>query len=177
MKIIWVINGLVSIAANIYNNSASQSGGWIEKALQQLRPHIDKGDVELHVFAAIKNEEKHVVFAPHCEFHFMKWTKGNIGDMPAHQDENNFHRYMDIIRPDLIMLWGSEYSFTYSGSKYAMEKKIPLLLYVQGVVNSFRGHFNGDLSTDEMAKKLSVVDRFKLVQVQQYYCLLYTSAD
>ncbi len=169
MKVVWLINGLVGKAGALYNNIDSQSGGWIDLTLEQLTPFIRDKNVELHIICPVKKEREKIESFSNCIYHYIKWNKRNIGELPSKSDSIRLFKLLDEISPNVIMLWGTEYSFVYSGSLYGEKNNIPILLYVQGVVNAFCGNFNGHLYFAEMKRYLSPIDSIKLMQTKKYY--------
>lgn len=169
MKIAWILNGLVGRAGVLYNGVESQSGGWINATYEQFREKIEDGTVDLHIVVPVTAPKAPVKDALGETYYFIKRESSKIGQLPTRNDICAINETLDKISPDCIMLWGTEYPLQIGASQYAKAHNIPLLLYVQGLIGSFEGNFNGRLSVKEMKKFLSLPDRIKLIQNYMFY--------
>ncbi len=169
MKIVWLLNGLVGRASVLYNHSATQSGGWINATFEQIADRIQDGAVELHTVAPVKQPKEPIQDEAGDTYHYVEWSHGKMGQKPSGRDKARLWKLLDDLAPNCIMLWGTEYPIAYSAALYAREHGIPLLLYVQGVVGSFQGHFNGDLPLKQERRGLSLIDKIKTAQARSYY--------
>ena len=169
MKIAWILNGLVGRAGVLYNGIHPQGGGWIDAARSQFSDRMAEGKLELHVVVPAPAAKEPVKDDDGGIYHFIEWKNKGIGVDPPGKDQEAIDAVLDEISPDCIMLWGSEYSTTLCASRYGKEHNVPLLLYVQGLVGSFEGRFNGNLSLKEMGSIISPLDRLKMLQSKKYY--------
>ena len=169
MRVAWILNGLVGRASVLYSETTAQGGGWVNASLNQFADKIVNGAVDLHIVVPVPEHKATIKDTRGETYHFIEWQNKGIGVNPPQKDCESINKALDEISPDCIMLWGSEYSTTLCASRYGKEHKIPLLLYVQGLVGSFEGKFNGNLSLKEMGSIISPIDRLKMFQSKKYY--------
>lgn len=169
MKIAWILNGLVGRAGVLYNGVSSQGGGWINAAYNQFAEEIIDGTVDLHIVVPVPKYKSPIKDTLGGTYHFVERQSKNIGEKPTRKDYARVNEALDKISPDCIMLWGTEYPTPLCASRYAEIHGIPLLLYVQGLVGSFEGKFNGNLTLKEMGSIISLTDRIKLFYIRRYY--------
>lgn len=169
MKIAWILNGTVSRAGTLYSGTESQSGGWINDTFNQFAEKIVGGTVDLHIVVPVPRYKEPIKDTLGGTYYFLEWQSKRMGARPSHKDCKAIDDVLDRIAPDCIMLWGSEFSTTLCASRYGKKHKIPLLLYVQGLVNSFEGKFNGNLPLKEMGSIISPLDRLKMIQSIKYF--------
>lgn len=168
MVVVWLLNSPIGIVGEKLFNKTSQSGGWIDLTFYDLKPYIDKSLVELHILSPIKNNNRHIEYFKGCFFHYIRWNN-KIGKKPTKKDNDRMISILKTINPNLIMTWGTEFSFTFSGLICSHELSIPSLIYIQGLINSFKEYENANLKYTEMLKSLNLFEKWKIIQTKLYY--------
>jgi len=169
MIVVWLLNNPVSISSRLLYNTNSQSGGWIDATFDSIKPQIDSSEIELHIIAPVEKEHDDIEYCNGCVCHYVKWRKNGIGIKPQKKDVIRLRRLLQLINPDLVMAWGTEFSFNYSGIICSKQLHKPSLIYIQGLASSFIGYENAHLSYRNMVKRLGVFDKLKTIYTKRYY--------
>ena len=169
MIVVWLLNNPVSISSRLLYNTNSQSGGWIDATFDSIKHQIDSSEIELHIIAPVEKEHDDIEYCKGCVCHYVKWRKNGIGIEPQKKDVIRLKRLLQLINPDLVMAWGTEFTFNYSGITCSKQLHKPSLVYIQGLANSFVGYENAHLTYRDMTKQLGVFDKLKTIYTKQYY--------
>ncbi len=159
MRVMWVTFAPIGHAARVLSGGATQSGGWIDATAVALATYIKNGSVELHVVAlgdkdcVVCDEETSTVF------HMVKMQRFRGARNPR-GDRRIWQRLIAEISPDVIQIWGTEFSFGLDIEAVAGD--IPVCFYIQGVVSSLAQHPAGDVSAFELLKTCGPTAAFKL---------------
>ena len=143
MKVMWITMAAIGNAAKLFYNQTVQSGGWIDATYNQLKPLIDDGKLSLDIVAigncnkSIRDEETNV------GYHLIAIEK-HRGKMGNASDKLKWKKLINEISPDIIMLWGSEFTYGIDIIE-SVDKHIPVCIYIQGVTKVLAQHPAGDI--------------------------------
>ncbi len=168
MKVLMIAAGPISIYKKyVSNEPPNSSGKWIDAMIFDMEQKgieigfacKDQRDVfDLHekdyTFYAVKKENK--------------INRGNKIYKP------NIFKWQKIIKhfkPDIIFLWGSEY-LTQREVVEANNKKIPVILFVQGVIRAFMDKKHGLITNKEILQKIGLYGLIKWVIKKKDYQIL-----
>lgn len=157
MKILWILHAPLGEISNILNLSQAQSGTWINGAMNALL-EVDQ-DIQLKILTSANIPEtrrKTVGQVEYCCLHAGTCTRGKSMLKKA---VRIFVDEIRRIKPDLIHVWGTEYSLGYDLSKEIRD--IPIVYRIQGAINAISKYPNGHLSVRKMKKELSFFDGLK----------------
>ena len=166
MKVMWISFAPIGKAAKILNGASTQSGGWIDATLERLLPYIKRGDLSLRIVAldngerTVKDEETGVVYRTLN----VARNRGKRGDK---NDKNKFKAIIDDFSPDLIQIWGTEFTFGLDVIEAA--GNIPVCFYIQGVMDSLVKHPLGDISASSLFWKLGLPSFFKFRSLKKWH--------
>ncbi len=143
MKVMWITMAAIGNAAKLFYNQTVQSGGWIDATYNQLKPFIDDGKLMLEIVAiancdkSIRDEENNI------GYHLISVEK-HRGKMGKASDKAKWKKLISELSPDIIMLWGSEFSYGIDIIEI-VDKHIPVCVYIQGVTKVLAQHPAGDI--------------------------------
>ena len=162
MRVLWITNIPIAEHRTILGFPLSQSGGWIEAAYQSIK---DQDDLMLGLATTYSGDTILEGADGHNHFYvlpcFGDRTK-NISDSQKNQDY--WMKVIEEFRPDIIQLWGTEFSHGLCALKVA--KDIPSVVYIQGVMKELYHHFFDGMTESE---RLSSTTLRSLIKREDYW--------
>ncbi len=158
MKILWVTYAPLGRAAQLIENKQTQSGTWIDAAAKELIQHEN---IELGI-ASIASHNVELVDA---ESGIKYWGLGRVrqvsGSMPSVREVEEWKQVVVSFKPDVIMVWGTEYANGISVINAAGE--IPVLFFIQGVIGKITNYPLGKLPMKEVFRTIDPISILKFV--------------
>ena len=150
MKVIWIMSR--PLLGTLGTPKQNHTGTWVDAAFESLK---NNQDIEIHA----------ICMARRCKEQVEKVGKHYVYKLPKelYCNVENLDIWYDMrrrIRPDLLMLWGSEQGVGLAPIKAL--KGVPRIVYMQGFLDNIVVNFNGGLSTIEILKSFSILDIFRL---------------
>lgn len=108
MKILWVTFAPVGRAATVFYNRTTQSGGWVDATLMQLKPYIERNEAQIHIVALGAEEKSVYDEITGATYHMVK--------LPALRGKRSakatqvWKAFIEDLKPDVIQVWGTEFS-------------------------------------------------------------------
>lgn len=158
MKIVWVTMSAIGKAAQIFYGRGVQSGGWIDATYERLKPYIQDKTVDLHIIAI--GEAKKTVYDEETlvTYHMVNIQRLR-GERTPQSEIAVWENIFNEIQPDLIQVWGTEFSFGESIEIAA--KDVPVCFYIQGVMSALSKHPAGDLPLGKLFLQTGLFSAFK----------------
>lgn len=157
MKVIWILNSPIGNISDVLQLSHAQSGTWIDEAMHALLEA--DSDVELSILTTTKIKEIRRKKEGRVEYICLNCGRCPRGKSTPKSKLKLWLSEIERIRPDLIHIWGTEYSIGYDLAKHI--KHIPIIYRIQGAINSISKYPNGHLSVRKMKQELSWFDGLK----------------
>jgi glycosyltransferase involved in cell wall biosynthesis len=157
MKILWVVNSYCGALSEKYGLKLT-SGQWLNAEIEKEKK-LNKNEIIVCTSGKEKQELidqniKYVVL-PHGSVSYYADTNSNLLD---------WQELLNKEKPSLILVWGTEYAIGKCALR-ANAKKIPSLIYVQGVMSSIREHYRGGLTDKEIKSFTTVVEKIRKTDV------------
>ncbi len=157
MKVIWILNSPIGEISNVLKLSHAQSGTWINGAMNALLEVEPEIQLEILTSAKIPEIRREIVGqVEYCCLNAGGCTRGKSMSKKAIRI---WVKEIRRAKPDIIHIWGTEYSIGYDLAKQI--KDIPIVYRIQGAINSISKYPNGSLSLSQMKKRLGWFDRLK----------------
>lgn len=156
MKILWVMNSPIGIAARALTNASSQSGTWIDATLDALND--GNYNISIAAYNTIRNK---VIVNRNLTIYGM----GEYCKIGKNKELGYIAKVLDEIRPDLIQIWGTEYPFGICVIKYAKQRNIPVVFYIQGVMSAISQYPFGGLSIYDLVLHAGPIGMLKGVKL------------
>ncbi len=157
MKVIWILNSPIGRISEVLQLSRAQSGTWIDAAMESLL-EADQS-VELAILTTAKIKETRRKNENGVEYVCLNLGRCPRGKSTPKSKLRLWTSEIERINPNLIHIWGTEYSIGYDLAKEI--KHIPIVYRIQGAINSISKYPNGHLSVRSMKKELSFFDGLK----------------
>ena len=153
MKILWITNMIVGDLAASCGIKLT-SGQWLNAEIDNEK-RLNENEI---VICTSANEGKELISE---NIKYVVLPHGNISNYSI-KDEHigDWKRVFEKEKPDIILVWGTEYEIG-KCALIANEKRIPSIIYVQGVMCSIADNYRGGLSDEEIEKFTTVVERIR----------------
>ena len=166
MKVMWITFAPIGKAAQILYGTSTQSGGWVDATLESLIPYINEKKLELQVIALDVNEK--IVTDEQTGVVYRTVNVGrNRGKRGDKQDKEKFKAIIDEFAPDVIQVWGTEFTFGIDVIEAAGD--IPVCFYIQGVMESLVKHPLGDIDEFKLFMQLGLTSIFKFRSLKKWH--------
>lgn len=146
MRVLWICNVVLSDFAAVYGINETPFGGWMEGMLYTIERHNTSDNVVVDVSLAfpIYNEMKRHdgIYNGHRYYSFNGEMDRSKYFMPSMTDE--FIRIMQLEKPDVIHIWGTEYPHARAVIEAAKRINMldRLLVHIQGLVSICSLHYS-----------------------------------
>ena len=157
MRVIWILNSPIGRISDVLQLSHAQSGTWIDEAMNALLNSDE--DVKLSVLTTASIKEIRRKTEGRVEYVCLNVGRCPRGTSTPKSKLNTWVSEIRRINPDLIHIWGTEYSIGYDLAKKI--KDIPIVYRIQGAINAISKYPNGNLPVRKMKKELLFFDRLK----------------
>ncbi len=166
MKVMWITFAPIGRAAQILYGTPTQSGGWIDATLDRILPYIKEKSLELQIVAldsreaCVADEDTGVTYRTVN----VERRRGKRGSL---EDKAKFKSLIDEFAPDVIHIWGTEFTFGLDVIEVAGD--IPVCFYIQGVMESLVRHPLGDIPAASLFRKLGITSFFKFRSLKKWH--------
>lgn len=168
MRVLWIVNTPLRILGEKLNGYR-ESELWMGSLLDSFQ--IDsEHQIIVATTAAIKQtqrfEENGIVYYA---------LPGQVPLLYRENDSNNISAWKKLLndeRPDIIQVWGTEFTHGLCALRLAKEMCIPSVIYMQGYLGSIARHYLAGMTAKELHRNITfrdVVKQDSIVQQQQQY--------
>lgn len=155
MKVLWVTNNPIANHKDLLEISFSQSGGWVEAAYKSF--NSIKSDIKLAIATVYKGNRLLIDEFDGNTFILVPSKYGiSKYNHLEHYNKQNWQAVLDIVQPDLIHVWGSE--FTHPLCLLSVANTTPSVVYVQGLIHQISAHYDAGMSFLEQLKSTTISD-------------------
>ena len=166
MKVMWMTFAPIGRAAQILYGAPTQSGGWIDATFAGLLPHIQNQSLTLEV-VALDSKEVCVIDEETGVTYRTVNVARNRGKRGTKEDQDKFKALIDAFSPDVIQIWGTEFTFGLDVIEAAGD--IPVCFYIQGVMDSLVKHPLGDIPAFPLFRQLGPTSFFKFRSLRKWH--------
>lgn len=150
MKVLWVTHSPVGKCGELIAGNSSQSGNWVDATAEKLL--YENKNVILGIATATLNDCK--IEDNGITYFGVGGIKKYMGKKPNSTDKALWRNVIEEFNPDVIVVWGTEFSLGESIVEAAGE--IPVLFYIQGVLGVIAHYKYGLLKTNEITKRMGI---------------------
>ncbi len=162
MKVLWIMYAPLGQLSTSFGFGLAQSGTWIDGAMESLLE--EEPSVQLTILTTTKIKEIRRKTENRVEYVCLNLGRCPRGKSTSPGKLEVWISEINRIKPDLIHIWGTEFSIGYDIARRI--KDIPIVYRIQGAINAISKYPNGHLSVKQMKQKLSLFDRLK---ANKYY--------
>ena len=166
MKVMWITFAPIGKAAQILYGTPTQSGGWVDATLESLIPYIKEKTLELQIVALDGNEKVVTDEETGVVYRTINVAR-NRGIRGTKEDTEKFKAIIDEFCPDVIQVWGTEFTFGLDVIEAA--GNIPVCFYIQGVMESLVKHPLGDIDGFKLSMQLGLTSIFKFRSLRKWH--------
>lgn len=156
MRILWTTHTPLGKTGQLVEHFSSQSGNWVDAAAESLIK--ENTNVSLAIATIASHNCK--VVENGLTYYGVGGIKRYMGKMPRQKDIDIWKSVILDFQPEVIVVWGTEYSYGYSILKAA--ENIPVLFYIQGVIGAISQYPYGLLKPKDMCKRVCGIECLKL---------------
>lgn len=147
MKVLWITNlAIGELSQRIYGKKSN--GLWMDALLKEF---VDRNEHDLVVATTGNNKENIHFTEGRVSYYLLSGGLPNNYKGKKKENIKNWKKIIDDEKPDVIMLWGNEFSHGLS-ALLAAEGQIPAVVYMQGVVDSIVRYYYAGIDYNEIKK-------------------------
>ena len=166
MKVMWITFAPIGKAAQILYGAPTQSGGWVDATFDGLLPYIKENVLSLQIVALDSRETSITDTETGVTYRTVNIERRR-GKRGTQEDKAKFKSLIDEFSPDVIQIWGTEFTFGLDVIEAAGD--IPVCFYIQGVMNSLVKHPLGDIPALSLFFKLGLTSFFKFRSLRKWH--------
>jgi glycosyltransferase involved in cell wall biosynthesis len=156
MKILWISNIPFGPLCELTRQSKSSSGSWLDAAFNALSK-VDEIDLTIVTVSQVKEirmkkEGRHSYYILPGG-HPSKYNPNSVSN------RNHWVQIKKECQPDLIQIWGTEYTHGYLALQVMDE--IPAIIYMQGLMNQIANHYLSGMSAKDLRQSITFRDVLK----------------
>lgn len=154
MRVLWITNIPIAHHKTMLNIGTAQSGGWMEASYEALKGYdkLQLGIATVYPGGSMMTSNDGAHF-----FYLLPWKgKKTTYNANSSYNQNLWRKVIEEFKPSIIHVWGTENAFGLCALKVA--KKIPSVIYVQGVIHEIYKHYLDGLQFDTLNKHTSFHD-------------------
>lgn len=138
MKILWITNILFAHHRTMMGLDASQvtGGGWLNAAYTSS---VGVEDLQLHIVTVANIPQRKTGEKDGNVFYILPGGGSRNYDIDSASNKREWERLREEIKPDAVVVWGTETRHAYLAVKTM--QGLPIALYMQGVMASISKHF------------------------------------
>lgn len=145
MRILWITNRPIASAQRKYDIRAT-SGTWMEPALDTFSKN---GDIVISV-ATVAPVSSFEEFSENgITYYCVPQSRKRIYPHNSKKNKGLWQEVISRSKPDIIMVWGTEYAHGYCALKQAGD--IPSVIYTQGILDSVARYYFGGMTNKELS--------------------------
>lgn len=142
MKIFWITNiPIGKVAAEMFNKP--MGGLWMDAMLTQLRR---VADIEFAIATTTPTDNTIYREYDGVRFYLLPGGHAVYYKRPEKEAMSEWKSLFEKERPDVLQVWGTEYSHAIPALKVAKEMGIPSVIYIQGVMDAISKYADGLVS-------------------------------
>ncbi len=167
MKVLWVVNKLTGALHEKVKGKKSTGGLWLEAMLDSAK--LD-ADIEIVAVNIQEINEVRCLDDGNIKYYTIPGRPTSDYDYKSEKSQAYWKYVIDIEKPDLIELWGTEMPFGLAVLKAAPQ--LPCVVYVQGVLESIGRYYRAGIPQKDLRKCMTLRDVFSgetICKVQKQY--------
>jgi len=156
MRVLWITNSPIAKHREMLGTSLGQSGGWMETSYSALK---DVNDLVLGVATVYNGNEIKKDKAEKNTFYLVPCIGDRATDISDNVENQQFWKaVIDEFKPDVIHLWGTEFSHGLCAIKVA--SGIPSVAYLQGLMSQISYHVLAQISFKDQLLSTTLRDLY-----------------
>lgn len=158
MKILWIVNGPLPEASRLLGDDPSPFGGWL---------------IHLSDYLSNLNSINMVISFPYAKnksLEIIQGSKISYYLFPSPSAKKNctnsiFRKILEEVEPDVVHIFGTEYSHTFEIIKICEEIDIKFVISIQGLVSIIAKHYESNLPNN-VQRRFTIRDFLKMDNIK-----------
>lgn len=167
MKALWIVNKCCgALHQKLYNKKAT-GGLWLDAMLEESITYNEDSIVVVNVE---KISNVRVFSDSNVTYYTLPGKPNHRYNYKSRKAKKIWKELFDRERPDIIVLWGTE--FPYGLAAMNVAANIPVVIFIQGILDSIAKYYISGLSKSELWKAHTIKDiltRTTISQIQRQY--------
>lgn len=157
MKVFWITNIPIGrIAVELFNKP--MGGLWMDAMLVQLRK---TGKVEFAIATTTPTKETIQKEYDGINYYLLPGGHAVYYKRPESEAMAEWKSIFEKEKPDVLQIWGTEYSHAVPALKVAKEMGIPSVVYIQGVMSAIEKYADGLVKTSTRMRYITLRDLYR----------------
>lgn len=156
MKILWITNITFGPLCELAGGNKSSGGSWLDASFEAL---ANEKDIELSVVTVSRVKEIRIQKVGNHTFYILPGGYQSEYNYKSLKNRENWERIKSEVCPDLIQIWGTEFTHGYLALK--VMRGIPSIIYMQGLMSQIERHYLSGISNKDLRKSITIRDIVK----------------
>lgn len=157
MKVFWITNIPIGrIAVELFNKP--MGGLWMDAMLVQLRK---TGKVDFAIATTTPTKETIQKEYEGINYYLLPGGHAVYYKRPEGEAKAEWKSIFEKEKPDVLQIWGTEYSHAVPALKVAKEMGIPSVVYIQGVMSAIEKYADGLVKTSTRMRYITLRDIYR----------------
>ena len=157
MKVFWITNiPIGKIAVELFNKP--MGGLWMDAMLVQLKK---TGKVDFAIATTTPTKETIKKEYDGINYYLMPGGHAVYYKRPESEAMAEWKSIFEKEKPDVLQIWGTEYSHAVPALKVAKEIGIPSVVYIQGVMSAIEKYADGLVNTSTRLRYITLRDIYR----------------
>ena len=162
MNILWVTNIALPETSLLMNEKPTPFGGWFVSASAHL---ADEDSIELSI-AFPKNGLRTVQILKGEKINYYAFPPISEKDIRSNKKNTYLHEILDIIKPDIVHIFGTEYANTLAMVNVSQKKNVNVVISIQGLTSVISRHYMAGLPAN-VQNRFTIRDFIKQDNLKQ----------
>nr|WP_315143953.1 glycosyltransferase family 4 protein [uncultured Flavobacterium sp.] len=156
MRVLWITNIPFGPLCELIGESISSSGSWLNASFDALSM---ENEIELTIVTVSRIKELRKKKEGNHSFYILPGGHSNEYDYNLVSNKKNWEQIKNECKPDLIHIWGTEYTHGYLALK--VMEGIPAVIYMQGLMSQIANHYLSGMSDNDLYQSITLRDILK----------------
>lgn len=157
MKVFWITNIPIGrIAVELFNKP--MGGLWMDAMLVQLRK---TGKVDFAIATTTPTKETILKEYDGINYYLLPGGHAVYYKRPEGEALSEWKSIFEKEKPEVLQIWGTEYSHAVPALKVAKEMGIPSVVYIQGVMSAIGKYADGLVKTSTRMRYITLRDLYR----------------
>lgn len=171
MRVLWISNIAFGPLCELLGQNQLGGGSWLDAAYNSLEK---EKELELFVITVSRIKEIRKKQVGRHSFYILPGGNPEEYNYLSLKNKNVWEKIRDECSPDLIQIWGTEFTHGYLALK--VMEGIPSIIYMQGLMGQIARHYLSGISTKELLQSITFRDILKFDWILRQQAKFYKRA-
>lgn len=157
MKVFWITNIPIGQIA-VEMSKESRGGGWMDA---MLAPLIKEESVSLYIATTTPTKNRVRKEYDGVVYYLLPGGQAVYYSRPENEAMSEWETIFEQEKPDVLQVWGTEYSHAVPALKVAQKIGIPSVVYIQGIMSAIAKYADGLVGATTRLKYITLRDLYR----------------